>query len=158
MSAVAPLAHSPYFSLEEIEHFVLAFENATLPRADWTHRAHLTMATWYLSRHLKPAAIELIRGGILRLNRALGIVTDADHGYHETITLFYVDVIAHHLSQANGAGFLEAMNSLLATRGAVDLPLKYYSRERLFSRVARATWIAPDLQPFEWTVTTPAGA
>jgi hypothetical protein len=28
-----------------------------------------------------------------------------------------------------------------------DLPLQYYSRERLFSEAARASWLEPDLRP-----------
>ena len=141
---------TPYSSLEEIERFMTAFEDTTLTRAEWTHRAHLTMATWYLSRFPKAIAAERIRNGILKLNAAVGIVSDADHGYHETITLFYIETIAHHLSQANGATLLQAVNSLFETRGAVGLPLQYYSRERLYSREARARWIEPDLRAFEW--------
>lgn len=151
MPTSASAIHSPWPALEEIERFIAAFESCTLLRAEWTHRAHLTMATWYLSRHPQPVATEIIRSGILKLNRALGIVTDADHGYHETITQFYSGMIAHHLrDEALGESLLAAVNSILATHGAVDLPFKYYSRKRLMSRAARAQWVGPDLQPLDW--------
>src|SRR5678815_53578 len=120
MSTSTPTSLAPYASTEEIERFMAAFEAATLTRAEWTHRAHLTMATWYLARHSRAEATVRIREGILRLNAAVGIVSDADHGYHETITLFYVDTIADHLGRANGAPFIDTLNSLLAMRGAVD--------------------------------------
>ena len=34
----------------EIESLVRAFEECTLPAAEWTHREHMTIALWYL-RH-----------------------------------------------------------------------------------------------------------
>src|ERR1051325_4420110 len=151
MTTPAQNGHVPFTSLEEIEHFIAAFESCTLPRPEWTHRAHLTMATWYLSKNPAPVATPLIRNGILKLNAALGIVSDADHGYYETITLFYIGVISHHLrNNGDGTSALEAVNSLLAARGHKDLPFEYYSRERLMSREARARWVEPDLKPFEW--------
>ena len=92
----------PWANLAEIKQLVAAFEQATLPRPEWTHRAHLTVAAWYLAKQPVALARPLIRGGIRKLNAALGIVSDADHGYHETITQFYVGLIAHHLHQTAG--------------------------------------------------------
>src|ERR1043165_6260662 len=132
MTAPAQPGHPPFTSFAEIEHLVSAFEHGTLPRPEWTHRAHLTVATWYLAKHPVAAATPLIRNGILKLNAALGIVSDADHGYHETITQFYIGVIGHHLrSNGHGGSVLDAVNSLLATRGHKELPFEYYSRDRL---------------------------
>jgi len=154
MSPIEQNGHTPFGRLEEIEGFIAAFEKCTLSRAEWTHRAHLTMATWYLFKHPAPVATPLIRNGILKINAAVGIVSDADHGYHETITQFYIGVIGHHLRRDGHAGsVLSAVNSLLAARGHKDLPFEYYSRERLMSREARARWVEPDLKPFEWSDT-----
>ena len=36
---------------EEIERFIGKFENATLPRSEWTHGKHLVVALVYLVRH-----------------------------------------------------------------------------------------------------------
>ena len=153
MTAPAHPDLTPFTNLAEIEQLVSAFENTTLPRAEWTHRAHLTVATWYLAKHPVATATPLIRNGILKLNAALGIVSDADHGYHETITQFYIGLIAHHLRTAGPhAPLVAAVNSLLATCGHVSLPQEYYSKEHLRSRAARAAWVEPDLKPFEWSV------
>ncbi len=38
-------------SLREIESFVRDFEAGRVAHADWDHRAHLTVAAWYLSRY-----------------------------------------------------------------------------------------------------------
>lgn len=152
MTVPAHNHHAPFTTLAEIEQLVATFEQATLPRPEWTHRAHLTVATWYLAKYPVATATPLIRNGILKLNAALGIVSDADHGYHETITLFYIGAIRHHLrDNGHGASVLNAVNSLLATRGHKEFPLEYYSRDRLMSREARAHWVEPDLKPFEWT-------
>lgn len=150
---MSPLPIEPFDSDAELVELVSAFENGTLPRKDWTHRAHLAMAAWYLSKHPQPIATELVRAGILKLNRAHGTVNDADHGYHETITLFYTAAIAHCLSMLDRNGsLLTAVNTLLTTHGHKELPFEYYSRARLLSREARARWIEPDLKPFTWQV------
>lgn len=151
MSATSSPPHAPFAGLAEIEQLVAGFEQASLPRAEWTHRAHLTVAAWYLTRHAAAEAAPCIRDGILKLNAALGIVSDADHGYHETITQFYIGMIAHHLRTTGvGLPLVGAVNALLATHGHVSLPFEYYSRDYLMSRAARARFVPPDLKPFEW--------
>ena len=150
MSASAS-ALLPYATLAEIEQLFAAFENASLPRAEWTHRAHLTVAAVCLSRQPLRQATSLIRDGIRKLNRAQGTIDDADHGYHETITLFYIGAIDHFLRGLSPkTPLLLAINRLLAERGHIGLPLEYYSSARLWSREARARWVAPDLRALEW--------
>ena len=39
-----------YRTLSEIENLIRAFKECTLPRRDWTHQDHLTVALWYLFR------------------------------------------------------------------------------------------------------------
>ena len=43
----------------------------------------------------------------------------------------------------------ELVDGLLAACGDKGLPLEYYSRERLLSWDARATWVEPDLKPLD---------
>lgn len=160
MTARVQNNHAPFADQAEVQRLVMAFENATLPRAEWTHRAHLTVATWYLARHPVGTATPLIRNGILKLNAALGIASNADSGYHETLTQFYIGMIAHHLSRiGEKISLVQAVNSLLDQRGHPSLPAEYYSREHLMSREARARRVEPDLKPFEWQVSDwPRGA
>jgi hypothetical protein len=40
-------------------------------------------------------------------------------------------------------------NSLIRLCGDKNLPLEYYSRERLMSREARTCWLEPDLKALE---------
>ncbi|HEX8843335.1 MAG TPA: hypothetical protein VF791_01760 [Pyrinomonadaceae bacterium] len=140
----------PYSKPEEIAELVAAFESCALPREKWTHRAHLTVALWYLARYDAAAAVELIREGIQRFNRARGIITTKTSGYHETITLFYILIITKYLREAGAdAPLVELLNNLLQRYGDKSLPLEYYSRERLMSWEARKTWVAPDLKPLD---------
>ena|ERR1041384_2502572 len=130
----------------DIAQLVCEFEACTLARERWTHEAHLVVGLWYLVRHEAGAATALIRAGIKRYNQACGIVQTETSGYHETITLFYVRVISCYLARApKGATIDELVRGLLATCGDRQLPLKYYSRERLFSAAARTSWVEPDL-------------
>jgi hypothetical protein len=122
----------------------------TLPRAEWTHEAHLA-ACLYLVRERCDIVLEDDLPTIIRAyNESVGGVNDDHQGYHETLTQFYIgEVRAHHRTTAAMA-LAEAVNLLLqGPRGARSWPLSFYSRERLFSVEARRYHIAPDRQPGE---------
>ena len=107
MSAPAAEPLRPFDEAAEVLSLVARFEDATLPQAEWTHAAHLTMALWYASRLPYDAALEAMRDGILRLNQAHGVVTTPTRGYHETITRFYMQVICGYVAneeKRSGAG------------------------------------------------------
>ena len=141
---------APYRTSAEVLRLVREFEDCTLPRAEWTHHAHLAVGLWYLMRHDEVEATRLIRQGIWHYNKACGVKTTATSGYHETVTLFYVRVIASFLAAASLDCTLAALaNSLVRACGDKNLPLRYYSRERLMSPEARAAWLEPDLRPLE---------
>ena len=89
-----------------------------------------------------------MRDGILRLNQAHGVPTTPTRGYHETITRFYMHVVAHHLRvEPAGDDWADRANRLYRRLGARDLPLRHYSEARLKSAEARARWVEPDLRP-----------
>lgn len=139
-----------YRTSAEVLRLVREFEECILPRAEWTHYAHLTVGLWYLLRHDKAAATRLIRYRIKRYNKACGIETTRTSGYHETITLFYVWAISKFLAHANRDCTLAALANLLVNDcGDKNLPLAYYSRERLMSWEARTRWVEPDVKALE---------
>jgi hypothetical protein len=141
---------APYSTSGEVLRLVREFEACTLPRAEWTHHAHLVVALCYLVRHEEAQATKLIRDGIKRYNEACGIKTTKTSGYHETITLFYIRAIGKFLLAANPDCTLAALaNSLISACGHKNLPLEYYSRERLMSGQARTRWLEPDLKALE---------
>jgi hypothetical protein len=137
-------------TLDEIEHLISAFEACTLPRERWSHHAHLTVGLWYLVRHEKREATEMIRRNIQKYNRAHGIVTTKTSGYHETITLFFIRVVSKYLKEASTNNSIVALlNGLIDSYGDRNLPLAYYSKERLMSPEARTRWLEPDLKPLD---------
>jgi hypothetical protein len=121
---------------------VKAFEACTLPHAEWTHTAHLTVALYYLRRFSRDDATVRIRDGIQRYNASNG-----NHkGYHETVTLAWIAVISRFLSaEDNACSDRELVDRLLKSCGQKDYLLRYYSRARLFSDAARKQWLSPDL-------------
>jgi len=137
-----------YHKREEIENLIREFEACTLPREKWTHHAHLTMALVYLKHYPVSDATEQIRSGIQRLNGAHGVKMTKDHGYHETITLFYIWAVGKYLQSADSKNSLvELANGLINSSYAEkNFPLEFYSRERLMSWEARSGWLEPDLK------------
>ena len=137
-----------YCDAEEIRSFIGAFEECTLPRSEWTHRAHLTVAMWYLMERSEIEATTRIRNGILRYNGSQGIKTTATSGYHETITLFWTRLVARYLSTADSEkSIVELANGVIRAFGNKDIPFEYYTRDRLLSLEARMRWVEPDLKP-----------
>ena len=104
---------------EEIFSLVRRFGDCTLPRTEWTHAAH-------------------------------DIVTTPTGGYHETLTIFWLRVVRSFLEGGRNEGrSLVSLANELAAEADSGLPLRHYTRERLFSPEARAGWVEPDLKPVE---------
>jgi len=148
MTTPVATADRSWTTADEVSDLVTRFESATLPQGEWTHRAHLTVALWYASHHGPAEALERMRSGILRLNRAHGVPTTSTRGYHETITRFYMRVVTHHVRAEPARGdWAERANHAYQRLGARDLPLRHYSEARLKSVAARTGWVEPDLRP-----------
>jgi hypothetical protein len=118
----------------------------TLPREEWTHEAHLAACTWIVRDQRDVDPVTDMAGIISGYNEAVGGVNDDTQGYHETITQVYIAAVKVHLAEVGGEMPLyEAVNALLlSARGRRDLPLKFYSKERLFSVPARRGFVEPD--------------
>ena len=138
----------PYHTSGEIERLVRAFEACTLQRPQWTHDAHLTVALWYLMNRSAQEATMSIRSGIKRFNEANGVRMTPTGGYHETMTLFWTCAVSFYAGQAyEGRSIVALANGMLRLFGNRNLPLEYYTRERLMSWRARTSWVEPDLKP-----------
>ena len=149
-TTLRPKGTRPLPAPDEVRDLVTAFERCELPRAAWTHRAHLLTALWYLVHHGPDVGGELVRTGIKRFNAANGVAQTPDGGYHETITCFYLWVVARHLRDApTGTSFADLASTLVITWGDKNRPLEYYSRARLFSWEARTGWVEPDLKAMD---------
>ena len=131
----------------EIEHFGEHFLARTLPKAEWTHEAHLATTTWLLLNRPEIDVDDELPGLICRYNESVGGVNSDSEGYHETITRVFLHGVRLFLSEADPAEPLhELINELLLSpMGRRDWPLRFYSRERLLSVEARRTFVPPDL-------------
>lgn len=119
----------------------------TLPRADWTHEAHLA-ATLYLLVRRPDIDLDAQLPGIIRgYNESVGGVNSDGEGYHETITRLFLGGVRQFVARSDaGAPLHELVNALLLSpTGRRDWPLSFYSRERLFSVEARRSFVPPDL-------------
>ena len=122
--------------------------DCTLPRAEWTHEAHLAACLCLLAEYPEFVVERDLPGTIRAYNVAVGGVNDDSQGYHETITLFAVGAVRAHLTENPDGALVERVNRLLASqRGRRDHALLFYSPDLLFSVRARRYWVDPDLRP-----------
>ena len=120
----------------------------TLPREAWTHEAHLGACLWLLSERPDIDVDAEIADIIRRFNESVGGVNDDTQGYHDSITRAYVAGVRLFLSETTATGLAERVNAmLLSDVGRRDWPLRFYSRELLFSVPARRGFVEPDLAP-----------
>jgi len=129
----------------EVHDLVRAFEDATVSRDDWKHAEHLVVALYYLTRHDLETAYVRMKNGILNLLvKGFKVDLTKEMPYHETITLFWMRTVSDFNGSKNGASLLEKANEV-AYKWDKDYPLKFYSRELLFSDEARARFVEADL-------------
>ena len=149
MSATAGSEDRPFTDSFQVERLLAGFEDCSLPKAMWTHRAHLAVALCYCERQSQEQALRLMREGIRRYNLATGGVNNETSGYHETVTRFYIWLVVHCLrsGKLTGADLADRANALYASYGARDVPLRHWSKERLMSVDARREWVEPDIVP-----------
>ncbi|HVE58562.1 MAG TPA: cobalamin biosynthesis protein [Pyrinomonadaceae bacterium] len=138
---------------EEVNLLAKAFEERTLPKAEWTHAAHLVVGLYYCYHNPLGVAKNLMSDGIYWLNDAHGTPNTETSGYHETLTVFWLRTVANFLEKAGREkGLAELANELVATVNDTRLPLRFYSRERLFSVEARMNYVEPDLEDFSLSI------
>jgi hypothetical protein len=118
-----------------------------LPREEWTHEAHLAATMYLVLRHPDIDLDKELPGLIRRYNESVGGVNDDTQGYHDTITRVFLHGIRLFLSEADlDEPLHEFVNELLLSpMGRRDWPLRFYSRDRLFSVAARRAFAAPDV-------------
>jgi hypothetical protein len=108
--------------------FLRAFERGEIANADFHHGSHLRLALAYLEESSSvDEAAERMASALRRFAASAG----HPEKYHHTVTLFWMHMVARLLDK--------------------NLPLAYYSRERLWSDAARAGWLEPDLRSIDGT-------
>ena len=131
-------------SRESFDAFVKAWEAGQLPRAAWTHEAHLAVGACYVVRH-GSSAVDELRRGIKRHNAAVGTPDTATSGYHETLTCFWTGVVSR-LVKGISDPWLAARRAVETVGQARDLHRLYYTFDVVRDEKARASYVPPDLE------------
>jgi hypothetical protein len=123
------------------DDFVAAFLSGSLPPQQFHHRDHLRLA-WALVRLTgAEEAMKRITSGIRYFA--------AQHGqaekYHETMTRFWVRVVAHAVAARPDLTTFDAFLAAFPLLLERDLPYRHWRRETMASPQARAQWVEPDL-------------
>ncbi|WP_263408097.1 hypothetical protein [Terriglobus tenax] len=132
---------------EEMEAFIAAFEAGTLPKERWTHGAHILGGAWYVHALGADEALTQMRQRIRAYNEAVGGKNTETSGYHETITVFWILLLAAELKRhphPERAQFANHAVSQYAPQR--EILTRYYSFDVVKSVEARRAWVAPDLQ------------
>ena len=120
-----------------------AFEEGRVANADFRHAAHLRVAWVYFQESPSiPQAADRMAAALRRFAAAAGTAEK----YHHTLTVFWMEALARAGSAMRGAAADEVLRAhphLLDK----ELPLAFYSHDRLFSDEARLAWVPPDRQP-----------
>ena len=122
------------------EAFARAFEQGLIPPSAFGHMSHLRVAWVYLEE------AESVEQALARMRdaiRAFAAAAGVPGKYHETITILWMRLLADVRARGASGELAEVLRAHPAL-GDKDLPLQYYTRERLFSEEARSGWIEPD--------------
>ena len=139
-------ASTPSYLLgpEECEAFLEQFELGAVPSAEWTHQAHIAMATVFLARYgdsVLPHTRAALRNHLLSRGKPIDL-------YHETLTIFWLGIIAEAMRTQHTLSLHEIVCNNCATFCSQSkLHERYYSFDVFNSPEAHACWMPPDLQP-----------
>jgi hypothetical protein len=136
-----------YQSDHEIEELVQSFLQKTLDKSLWTHAAHLSTAIWHLKQYDIHEATCRMKSGIISYNLSVGGQNTGTGGYHESMTLFWMDILHIFVNDNAGLSLKDTCNKLLnSPLGSKDLPFNFYTKEIILSPLARARAVVPDLR------------
>lgn len=135
----------PEFLADEasLHELIDGFRNRTWPGAKFSHSAHLAVCVGYIEAY--PDALDRLRREIPLYNISQGGMNTDTRGYHETLTVFWHDVVRKFLSeQPKEASLLEKTTA--AVREFADkkmLTSQYYDFDVAGSLEARKNYIPP---------------
>ena len=130
----------------EIDAFIADFESGTLPKERWTHAAHILTGACYVYSLGEAAAIQRMRDRVSAFNLAVGGQNTPTSGYHETVTVFWIKLIATQLATTEArADFAHQTVRHFVDRD--NIYADFYDFDILASEEARRIWIEPNIRP-----------
>jgi len=129
----------------EIDDFIAAFEAGSLPKERWTHAAHILTGACYVHSLGEAAAIARMRDRVSAYNLAVGGKNTETSGYHETVTVFWIKLLASQSRGESRATF--AHKAVEEFENRRNIYADFYDFDVIASTEARRTWIEPNLRP-----------
>ena len=120
---------------------IAALEAGEIDVASFDHEAHVYLGWLYVGEYALAEAISRFTTALRQLTTKLGVPDK----YHDTISWFYLLLIAERRAQASDQTWLRFRrdNDDLFCRDD-NVINRYYSRELLFSDRARQAFVLPD--------------
>ena len=128
------------------DEFLRAFFRGWPDEERFGHHEHLRLAWLVIDRHGPEVAADIVGDGIRRMAAAQGKAAL----YNETITRFWVRLIAHVREAKAPLGDVDEAIAAAPLLADKDIVLKHWSRTALFGPEARAAWVEPDLLPLRF--------
>ena len=132
-----------YPSTDAVALDVERLETCAFKAGEFTHAHHIAVAMWSLAQEPYPAALDRIRASLHHFLSHHSITS----GYNETITVFWMRLLAHLMAEAPERPLHEQVNAVLDRYGSMAPIWAHYRGKTVFSDEAKAQWVEPDLIP-----------
>jgi hypothetical protein len=106
------------------------------------HYEHLRIAWLVIERHGQEMAAEIVGDKLRQMAIAQGMAPL----YNETMTRFWIRLIAH-VREATGAASIDEAIERMPMLLDKNLAQRHWSRTVMFGPEARVTWVEPDVAP-----------
>ncbi|HHM21162.1 MAG TPA: hypothetical protein ENJ20_03970 [Bacteroidetes bacterium] len=134
------------FSKSEAETLVRGFLECTLPKGEFNHEAHLLAGLYVLAKY-GDRALPIMRQHLTKYLQFVGVESTDTTGYHETLTVFWLEELKKKLADKTGRVHWNQKNidALLEDFDLADrnLWLKDYTKEQMMSVEARRRYLPP---------------
>ena len=125
---------------------VAHFNNQTLLKEEWTHAAHLVTALWHILEYEDvERALCYLKPRIILRNYTVGTKNTDTGGYHETITVFWLQQVYAFVQRRPSRDFNVLVGELLneSLFFKKEFIFEFYSRETLRTPRARGIYVTP---------------
>jgi hypothetical protein len=134
----------PYQNDAQIQAVVTDFETCQTGKDDFHHQQHIVVAIHYLQTLTFEEALEKLRESLMRFLNHHNI---GNQQYNETLTVFWLEMVALELSKLPAeATLVDKCNSVTAAFSNPKLALNFYSEDLLWSERARDAFVPPDVK------------
>lgn len=106
------------------------------------HYDHLRIAWLVIERHGPELAADVIGPRL----RAMAVTKNVAPLYNETLTRFWIRLVAH-VRQATGASTIDEAVQWVPLLLDKNVALRHWSRTAMYGPDARIAWVEPDLVP-----------